>query len=243
MVEISRQSSTSSSSIARTRILILDCDNDSNRKTSCAPLLRERLNRTGIALDTTPVYLVKPEKWLLRNSQGIIITGSGSSVYENKGWISNLLKTIETIDKLSIPTLGICFGHQAISYAFGGKVVSSGGYELGFKEITLTEEGKSNFVLRSLPEKVMVYQSHGDIVESLPKGSSIFAKSEVCIEAYGINKFTCVQFHPEMLPETAHIVARRDGKDLNSLMNGVRDDYIKPVEVLTNFVQHLRTQT
>ena len=53
-----------------------------------------------------------------------IITGSAYGVYENHSWIKNLLEVIKQSVHFEIPLLGICFGHQAIAQALGGKVIN-----------------------------------------------------------------------------------------------------------------------
>ena len=69
----------------------------------------------------------------LDNTDLWLITGSSYGVYENVLWISKLKNLIKKIYKLKTPLIGICFGHQVIAEALGGKVEkSSKGWGLGF---------------------------------------------------------------------------------------------------------------
>ena len=52
---------------------------------------------------------------------GYIITGSPASVSDPLPWISDLLEFIRALDKARTPTVGLCFGHQAIALALGAK--------------------------------------------------------------------------------------------------------------------------
>ena len=66
------------------------------------------------------------------NTDLLLITGSSYGVYENVPWISKLKNLIKKIYKLKTPLIGICFGHQVIAEALGGKVEkSSNGWGVG----------------------------------------------------------------------------------------------------------------
>jgi len=61
-----------------------------------------------------------------------LITGSKHGVYENHPWIAPLEKFIQEAYAADIPIVGICFGHQILAQALGGKVVKfDGGWSVG----------------------------------------------------------------------------------------------------------------
>ncbi|MCX6767498.1 MAG: gamma-glutamyl-gamma-aminobutyrate hydrolase family protein, partial [Candidatus Micrarchaeota archaeon] len=62
---------------------------------------------------------------------GIILSGGPASVYEN-----DAPKIDEEILSLGVPVLGICYGHQLIAKAVGGKVERGKKKEYGKQEIT-----------------------------------------------------------------------------------------------------------
>ena len=51
-----------------------------------------------------------------------LITGSVRGVYEDEPWIHDLLDLVRDLDAARAPTVGVCFGHQAIAQALGGRV-------------------------------------------------------------------------------------------------------------------------
>jgi len=53
-----------------------------------------------------------------------IITGSSAGVYETDGWIADLLDWIR-VAKGRTKLVGVCFGHQAMAQALGGRVEKS----------------------------------------------------------------------------------------------------------------------
>lgn len=57
--------------------------------------------------------------------QGYLITGSRYGVYDELPWMAPLSDFIRDIGARQIPVIGICFGHQIMAHAFGGRVEKS----------------------------------------------------------------------------------------------------------------------
>ena len=112
----------------------------------------------------------------------------------------------DTIFKMGIPILGICYGMQVMTSQLGGKVETSDEREFGYAEIRA--QGHSS-LLKGIQDKTNnnghglldVWMSHGDKVKSLPKNFEIIASNESTPIA-GIadeeRKFYGLQFHPEV---------------------------------------------
>jgi len=101
----------------------------------------------------------------------------------------------------SIPTLGVCLGHQAIGEAYGGVVIRADKVMHG-KTSHITHDGTGVFA--GLPSPLEVMRYHSLIVErgSLPKSLSVVAvSSEDPTEIHGVkhrdHPVYGVQFHPE----------------------------------------------
>ncbi|MFA5246572.1 MAG: gamma-glutamyl-gamma-aminobutyrate hydrolase family protein [Candidatus Micrarchaeia archaeon] len=63
---------------------------------------------------------------------GYLITGSDAAVYDQLSWINPLKAFVRTAADAQVPLVGICFGHQLIADALGGRVVkSSKGFGIG----------------------------------------------------------------------------------------------------------------
>ena len=54
-----------------------------------------------------------------------LITGSKSSVYDDKPWIARLMDFVRELDRRQKKLVGICFGHQLVAQALGGETAKS----------------------------------------------------------------------------------------------------------------------
>ena len=148
----------------------------------------------------------------LKNFQGIYIAGSKSSVNdENQPWIQQLETFIQQAYDLKKPKIsGICFGHQAIAKALGGRVAKnpSKKFVCCNEEIVISDnENRSSFLhkLRAISEKkpLRILASHGECVVELPKGARSVASSVSCnheIVLYSEN-IIGIQSHPDFVIE------------------------------------------
>jgi len=131
------------------------------------------------------------EKVLADDPAGFILSGGPSSVYEQGA---------PTLPGYVLPTgkpvLGICYGMQLLTQAFGGKVASSARREYGPAQL---ETVRSNPLLGEGFQQV--WMSHGDRIETPPPGFKVLACSQNSpAAAIGHEARRCygVQFHPEV---------------------------------------------
>jgi GMP synthase (glutamine-hydrolysing) len=122
------------------------------------------------------------------DADGWLITGSKHGAYEDHPWIAPLEDLIREIHASDKPLIGVCFGHQIIAQALGGKVIKfPGGWSIGRTEYTF--DGKT----------VALNAWHQDQVVELPQGARVVGSSDFCANAmlaYGDTVWT-VQAHPE----------------------------------------------
>lgn len=134
-----------------------------------------------------------------RNYSSIIITGSPAMVTEVKPKGSNLCNWLIDKQDKGIPILGICYGHQLLSHINDGIVsYNTEGLVFGLQKTHLTDAGKKDELLRTLPAKFDVYKAHRQVVSELPGKATVLAKSSSGrIDVFRIKNTWGVQFHPE----------------------------------------------
>lgn len=126
-----------------------------------------------------------------------VITGSKFGCYEEHEWIAPLEAFIRAAKKAKKIMFGICFGHQIIAQALGGKVQKfDAGWALGVNQYDITDWPVE---LGNAPENISLQAYHHDQIVSLPKDAEIVATSEFCEYAalYYPDFALTVQSHPE----------------------------------------------
>lgn len=129
---------------------------------------------------------------------GLLITGSAAGVYEGHPWIAPLEELVRDTAKAGKPQVGICFGHQLMAQAFGGKVEKSDkGWGVGVHRYQVT--GRTDWMTPELSQ-IACTVSHQDQVVEAPSGSRVLAGSEFCPNgaiAYAQGRTISFQMHPE----------------------------------------------
>lgn len=138
----------------------------------------------------------------LEGVKAIVLSGSEAclSKHEDRPLFTGILAFLR---KVRLPTLGICFGHQLIGFAFGADVVAMR-KPVNQPEEVVVEVSDDIFASWLPGDKLLVAESHGDELASLPAGFVRLATSSSClIEAIKhLNRpIYGVQFHPERRPE------------------------------------------
>lgn len=128
------------------------------------------------------------------DAEGWLITGSKFGVYEAHSWIPPLEDFLRKAFKASAPIVGVCFGHQVLAQALGGKVEKfSGGWSVGAK----------NYEVGSQDQNATVMAWHQDQITQLPEGATVIGQSDFCQYAmlsYG-DRALSIQPHPEFTTE------------------------------------------
>ena len=158
---------------------------------------------------------------------GVVISGSQTSVYDDRDWIHEATEWVRRVHRSDVPILGICWGHQFLAQALGGRVADMGAYELGYRRIERVGEDP---LFEGVPEAFTSFETHSDRVVELPAGAATLARNDYGVQAFRVGRTYGVQFHPEYDRDTAVWVT--EGKDLpdervRSVLDGISDESVE----------------
>lgn len=139
------------------------------------------------------------------DADGWLITGSRHGVYEDHPWIPPLEQFIRDAFAARVPVVGICFGHQIVAQAMGGKVERyAGGWAVGATDYDFGGE------------TLRLNAWHRDQVVKVPDGARVIASNAFCANAALLydDRALTVQAHPEFRPEFVDGLMQTRGKGL-----------------------------
>lgn len=138
----------------------------------------------------------------VHDAEGWLITGSRHGVYDDLPFIAPLEALIREAFEARVPIVGICFGHQIVAQALGGRVEKfGGGWAVGRR--VYDWQGR----------EVALHAWHQDQVIEPPEGAEVLAGNDFTRYAalrYGDRALT-VQPHPEFGAEVIDGLIRHRG--------------------------------
>jgi GMP synthase (glutamine-hydrolysing) len=156
--------------------------------------LKASLARRGGRVEVIDWNLLTAAK--LREYDGAVLSGS-YDMLSRAMTQAKFAREIDAIKDNDGPLLGVCFGHQLLGHAFGSRVVRAAAPAKGYRD---AEVLRHDPLFRGLPDSIGVYESHYEVVESLPTRFAHLARSstaEICAMKHSRLPVYGVQFHPE----------------------------------------------
>lgn len=146
---------------------------------------------------------------------GAIITGSAAMVTERAAWSERTAGWIRDAMDAELPMFGVCFGHQLMAHALGGKVdYLPGGREMGTQMITKLPAAALDPLTAALPAQFRAHTTHEQSVLEPPPGAVVLARSARDpnqLLRYGPHALSS-QFHPEFSADVmrAYVARKRE---------------------------------
>jgi GMP synthase (glutamine-hydrolysing) len=140
-----------------------------------------------------------------------IITGSWAMVTDRLPWSETTAQWIRDAMAVEMPMFGVCYGHQLMAHALGGRVGDHpAGREIGCHPIRLLDAAHADPLLMPMPDRFPAHLTHAQSVIELPVGATVLAASDHDphqIVRYGREAISA-QFHPEYTEEICAAVVR-----------------------------------
>ena len=187
-----------------TRVGVLECDHVDERHRpiggDTVDMLRSLFaaHAPEAGLELVPVDVIGGERpagpaacdaWLC--------PGSRYSVYDPFDWITDLAAFTRDVHAAGVPFVGICFGHQLLAHALGGRVErATVGWGAGVETVAVDSVAPW---MDPPAEKLALHFMHQDQVAELPPGGEVLGHADHCpVALLGVGPVTMgVQAHPE----------------------------------------------
>jgi GMP synthase (glutamine-hydrolysing) len=159
-----------------------------------AQLIARRVREAHVYSEIIP-HTATVAEILAKKPKAVILSGGPSSVYAE-----NAPNVGAELFRAGIPTLGICYGFQAMARALGGVVDKTGGREYGRTALAVSDTDSTLFSGSHAEQPV--WMSHGDAVVAAPEGFRVTGttdKTPVAAFEDDERRLYGVQHHPEVL--------------------------------------------
>ncbi len=175
-----------------------------------------------------------------RGYDGVIVSGSQTSVYDDRDWIHALTSWVREAHRVGVPILGVCWGHQFLAQALGGRVVDAGEHELGYRTVNQIKEDP---LFSGVTDSFTAFESHSDRVVRLPDGAVELAHNDAGLQAFRLGSTYGVQFHPEYDRRTAEWVVGNkhlSKERLEAVQATITDDTVAAAHEATRVFDNFR---
>jgi GMP synthase (glutamine-hydrolysing) len=196
------------------------------------------IESAGMEFRYVELFASIPSRLDLDQAAGLIVLGGPMNVdqCDEYSFLESEVAWIQEAASKKLPVLGLCLGGQLLAKALGAKVAPNGVKEIGWYDVDLTPEARSDPLFADCGDKIRAFQWHGDTF-ALPGGAVRLAGSRLCAQqafrcgdsAYGL------QFHLEMTAEMIEewLTEAANSRELASL------NYIDPEAIRRQTPEYL----
>ncbi|BAF07996.1 gamma-glutamyl peptidase 5 [Oryza sativa Japonica Group] len=167
--------------------------------------------------------------------EGFVVSGSPHDAYGDERWILRLCSLLRALHAMGKRILGICFGHQVLCRALGGRIGKArSGWNIGVKKMTFVRdfEGSKLFGdLKEIPQSASIIEVHQDEVLEVPPMGRVLAYSDKTpVEMFAVgDNVLGIQGHPEYTSDILLNLIDRLVNN-NTITSGIGEEARRTVE-------------
>ncbi|KAF2144059.1 uncharacterized protein K452DRAFT_316818 [Aplosporella prunicola CBS 121167] len=160
----------------------------------------------------------------------VVLSGGTADINAPEPWVLKMFEFIRaTVAASTVKLVGVCWGHQAVHVALGGRLVVMEEPELGVTTIKLTPQGGAFFDFAAEASKLDMHQFHRrKIVDPAPEFVPLTEDNQSFMSPD--NRILTFQGHPEMNAKLAQSILADAPKYTEKLTAERRDGVSKAME-------------
>ena len=182
-----------------------------NDKFEGAGVFIRLLSEREIPYSVIPGTQVNTKALSLQHYDALIILGGAQAVYELDvyPYLKQEIELCRHYIKRQKPIFGICLGGQILAAALGAAVKPNSQKELGWHELSLTDNAQNDALFAGHPPVSLAYHFHGDYFELPPHSVSLASSALTSCQAfrYG-DRCYGFQYHCEVDAPLVEIMCR-----------------------------------
>ena len=165
----------------------------------------------------------------LTSYDAVLVMGGDMGAYDDERapWLPPLKSLLRDAVASSVPTLGICLGHQVMAVALGGEVIRNPrGQTVGLQPVGWSADAAEDPLVGARTGDEVAIHWNNDIVSALPEGGVVLARTpggEVQVARFAPLAWG-IQAHPEVDTDVVTGWAAEDRDDLVAL--GLDEDAV-----------------
>lgn len=188
---------------ARLRVGLLECDHVDPGYREVAggdyrDMFRTLFAANAPSIELVPFDVVNGDWPGTDGADAYVCTGSRHGVNDGLAWVDQLVDLVAGLHKRNVPFVGICFGHQVLAKAVGGRVERAAQWGAG---VHCTEIIETRAWMGTVTGPLVLHYMHQDQVVALPPGATVVGHTDHCpiamFEAGGTA--LGMQAHPEFV--------------------------------------------
>ncbi|GBE14126.1 MAG TPA: type 1 glutamine amidotransferase [Proteobacteria bacterium] len=143
-------------------------------------LIAEMLDGRGIPYMVLEPYKGDPTPLSPAGFTGVISMGGPMSSNDDLDFLAKEKAFLAEAAARRMPVLGVCLGAQLLAAALGAGVNPGQEKEVGWGNVALTDEGKTDPLFSGAGDNIPVLHWHGETFD-LPHGAVLLASSHACV--------------------------------------------------------------